>query len=135
MIKRWVSAKSRAVLLTRWMVHPRLNEIFQGWMNEKGWMKGEKISVAKFFDPLVFLVLPNTYQQPWIKWRTSRILSLPLKQSATYHFIINYLFDTIGINVTERCHILLTWMTESLLCSAWPSCTPDRKLSARIAVL
>jgi len=46
-----------------------------------------------------------------------------------------HLTASMGIDFTERCHVLFNPVVESLLCSAWPSCTPVQKLSARIAVL
>jgi len=42
---------------------------------------------------------------------------------------------SVGIDFTKRCHVLFNPVVESLLCSAWPSCTPVQKFSARIAVL
>ena len=59
---------------------------WQRWMKEHGRMKDEWIFVAKFSHPLVLVFLPNTYQQTWIKLRTSSILTLQLQQSGTYHF-------------------------------------------------
>jgi len=40
----------------------------------------------------------------------------------TYYDAINYLYDIIGIDFTERCHVLFTRATESLLGSARASC-------------
>ena len=37
-------------------------------------------SVAKFLHPLIVAFPPNTYQQSWIKWRTSNVLAFCLKQ-------------------------------------------------------
>jgi len=35
-----------------------------------------------------------------------------------YDDTITYLYDIIGKHFTERCHVSLTWVKESLVCSA-----------------
>jgi len=39
-----------------------------------------------------------------------------------YYNAFNYLYDIIGIDFTERCHVLFTPVTESRLCSARACC-------------
>ena len=73
--------------LTGWMVHPRVNEIFAR-VNEtrgvnKGWMKFLFLILCVLWKHVLVLFLFKTYQQSWIKWRTSSILALHLQQSAT----------------------------------------------------
>ena len=104
----------------------KVNEIFARVIERRG---VNEFSVAKFLHPLVPVFLLNTHQQSWIKWLVPSVPTLHLQQSATHHFrkivlrcnwlpLCHNRDRIIGIGSTERCRILLTRVTESVLCSA-----------------
>ena len=134
-----------SVFLTSVLRH-RVNGSPQGeWNFCKGeWKKrGEwrviEFSVAKLLRPLVLVFLPNTFQQSCIKWPTSSVLTLRLKQPATYHLrrtvlhdAVNYLHAMIAVDSVP----CFTYSSDGISAvPAWTSCTPERRLPGRIAVL
>jgi len=69
---------------------------------------------------LVFF--PKAYQQSWIKWLTSSVLTLRLNSQQLitsekpYYGAINWVYYVMWIDFTERCHDLFNRVVESLLC-------------------
>jgi len=91
--------------------------------------------VSSLFIQHISAIVNNMASGKSSNFTSTAVSNLSLQKTYFGTIVCVHCVIVIYSYFTEKCHVLFTGVTESVLCSAWGSCTPVWRLLDRIGAL